>query len=435
MSLLILLIPSLVLAAPSPPHKPWLSGRTSLFPRSSVLERTIATCPAGGSFSCHGSGSGSCCYESPGGLILQTQFWDTNPVVGPANSWGLHGLWPDNCDGTFTENCDSSRDYTNIGTLLSNAGQTTVLNYMNTFWQSNDESGEAFWEHEWSTHGTCYSTLNPSCYANYKTGDEAVDFFVRTVELFSTLQTYTWLAAAGITPGSSTYTLSALNAAVKSKFGQNPLFSCSGSTISAVEYFFNLQGSIPEGTFSAVAPVGSSNCPSSGITYPVKSGAKSTATPILRSSTPVGTVTTSKGSSTATKTTTASSGGGTGTSTIGSGVKGTINVSYNGGTTGCVISAGTWSVQTCATFTTGTGSSSGTLTLKSSKGLCQISGGELTCSSSVSTGTNFVIANGVISVSGSSSFSANAVPSGTDQETIFTGSGGSSSIGLSWVSS
>lgn len=37
--------------------------------------------------------SGSCCLESPGGLLLQTQFWDASPAVGPADSWGIHGLW------------------------------------------------------------------------------------------------------------------------------------------------------------------------------------------------------------------------------------------------------------------------------------------------------------------------------------------------------
>ena len=72
---------------------------------------------------------------------------------------------------------------------------------MNTYWVSNDESPEAFWEHEWATHGTCYSTLQPECFANYKEGDEvslrtsqtwksclllfkAVIFFARAVSLF-----------------------------------------------------------------------------------------------------------------------------------------------------------------------------------------------------------------------------------------------------------
>lgn len=34
-----------------------------------------------------------CCFNSPGGSLLQTQFWDTDPATGPEDSWTLHGLW------------------------------------------------------------------------------------------------------------------------------------------------------------------------------------------------------------------------------------------------------------------------------------------------------------------------------------------------------
>jgi len=141
--------------------------------------------------SCHGSSTNTCCYNSPGGLFQQVQFWDTNPATGPSSSWTIHGLWPNNCDGTYSEDCDESRAYTNITQLLKAAGQTSVLSYMQTYWVSDDESNEAFWDHEWETHGTCISTLKPSCYTDYTPGEEAVDFFTRVVSLFQTLPTYT----------------------------------------------------------------------------------------------------------------------------------------------------------------------------------------------------------------------------------------------------
>ncbi len=100
-------------------------------------------------------------------------------------------MWPDHCDGTFDANCDPARAYTNITQLLEAAGQTSVLDYMQTCWVSDDESNEAFWDHEWETHGTCISTLEPSCYTNYTPGEEAVDFFTTVVSLFKTLPTYT----------------------------------------------------------------------------------------------------------------------------------------------------------------------------------------------------------------------------------------------------
>ena len=34
-----------------------------------------------------------CCFNYPGGELLQTQFWDTDPATGPANHWTVHGLW------------------------------------------------------------------------------------------------------------------------------------------------------------------------------------------------------------------------------------------------------------------------------------------------------------------------------------------------------
>lgn len=43
----------------------------------------------------------SCCVETFGGLLLQTQFWDTytgfesEGQLLPPNTWTIHGLWPD----------------------------------------------------------------------------------------------------------------------------------------------------------------------------------------------------------------------------------------------------------------------------------------------------------------------------------------------------
>lgn len=56
------------------------------------------SCPIDGPLSCHNNtpvvGDGSCCFVSPGGRILLTQFWDRHAHVGGSeDSWTLHGLW------------------------------------------------------------------------------------------------------------------------------------------------------------------------------------------------------------------------------------------------------------------------------------------------------------------------------------------------------
>lgn len=53
------------------------------------------SCPADGEFSCQNSTQveDTCCFNAPGGLILLTEFWDTDPVTGPEDSWTIHGLW------------------------------------------------------------------------------------------------------------------------------------------------------------------------------------------------------------------------------------------------------------------------------------------------------------------------------------------------------
>lgn len=61
-----------------------------------ALAGTPKACPitASSPVSCQSSGTAaSCCFESPGGQLLQTQFWDTDPATGPTTSWTIHGLW------------------------------------------------------------------------------------------------------------------------------------------------------------------------------------------------------------------------------------------------------------------------------------------------------------------------------------------------------
>ncbi|KAG1754932.1 ribonuclease T2 [Suillus paluster] len=239
-------------------------------------------CGTSGPISCQNTNApiNTCCYETPGlattfpnqsqGLILQTQVWDTDVAGSPTDSWTIHGLWPDN----YIEKCDPSRDYTNITGLLNSQGATSTLDYMQQYWLNDDGTDEEFWEHEWATHGTCYSTLNVDCLpSNSPVGAEAVAFFGTVVELFKTLPTYDWLADAGITPSSSeTYTLSSLQSALKAASGFTPALGCSSHKLSSISWYFNLKGSVIDGDFIPIDTPKRSSCPSRGIKYLPKEG-------------------------------------------------------------------------------------------------------------------------------------------------------------------
>lgn len=50
-----------------------------------------------------------------------------------------------------------------------------------------------------------------------------------------------------------------MNAALKAGAGVTPALHCSGSTVSAIYWFFNLEGSIVDGTFEPIGSLSSSS--------------------------------------------------------------------------------------------------------------------------------------------------------------------------------
>lgn len=69
-------------------------GALALAASLTGVSASLKTCSNNNTLSCHSSSkAGTCCYNYPGGALLQTQFWDTDPVTGPTDSWTIHGLW------------------------------------------------------------------------------------------------------------------------------------------------------------------------------------------------------------------------------------------------------------------------------------------------------------------------------------------------------
>lgn len=202
----------------------------------------------------------TCCSPTPGGLVLATQFWDTYTGlenVGqflPENSWTIHGLWPDNCDGSYPGYCDFSRQYgakpaqtevtgpnnvtilptvwnannNSVLAVLKKFGRYDLIDYMNGFWVNQGVSNNIFWGHEFSKHATCTSTFDIACYGpDYVEGQEVVDFVLAAIRAFKFYPSYSILASAGIIPSNTTtYSLAQLNNAFLAQTGSLPYFGC-----------------------------------------------------------------------------------------------------------------------------------------------------------------------------------------------------------------
>jgi ribonuclease T2 len=249
---------------------------------------------------------------------------------------------------------------------------------MRTYWKDYQGNDGNFWEHEWSKHGTCISTLDMKCYTNYVPQQEVVDFFDTTTEIFKDLPTYETLANANILPlTGKTYTATEIQAPLQAMHGASVILRCKNGALNEVWYHFYVRGSVQTGQFVPAEPNGAtSNCPHTGIRYLPKSG------------TPAPT-----GSTATTMTTTRNDiPSPTGTPFEG---KGFLEVNCHGERTGCLISGGPWYTSgTCAGFRAQADivevdEEAHFFTLTSYKGPCGFTRGRFECSKSLTTQSIF----------------------------------------------
>ncbi|KAI1821945.1 ribonuclease T2 family protein [Xylaria intraflava] len=202
----------------------------------------------------------TCCAETFGGLILQTQFWDTYTGLEsegqllPENSWTIHGLWPDFCNGSYTQYCDLSRQYdpfpdpnTTTGTpdgtpvpawkgepvykFLDRFQRYDLLAYMKRYWIGWNQPSWNLWAHEFSKHATCFSSFDKECWGPaYVQHEEVIEFYETVITYYKRLPTWRWLAEGGIVPSNRTsYTLSHIQGVLTSRFGKLPYLGCTGA--------------------------------------------------------------------------------------------------------------------------------------------------------------------------------------------------------------
>lgn len=238
------------------------------------------SCPIDIPISCTNSTpiENSCCFELPGGIMLQTQFWDYYPPIGPNDTFTLHGLWPDNCDGTYEQFCDDLLNIKNVtDIILDEFKDENLYKKLQNIWKNFNGRDEDLWLHEYNKHGTCIKTLRPNCYSdkNYIKNENVYDFFNISVNLYEKYPTFEFLAEAGIVPSlDQTYTRDEIDKALLSKFGGNKVyFKCNKyQALQEIWYFHHVRGSVKQENFQQIPSMMNTNCPAEGIKFIPKNG-------------------------------------------------------------------------------------------------------------------------------------------------------------------
>ncbi|SCU93685.1 LAME_0F04654g1_1 [Lachancea meyersii CBS 8951] len=269
---------------------------------------SLASCPSNLPLTCsnHTVIDDTCCFEFPGGIMLQTQFWDYSPPrgmesgpwndelekhLGPNTSFTNHGLWPDNCDGGYQQFCDNSRQIDDVYNLLRSKQFNQdgleiqgkdLLDEMSKLWKSNTGDDESLWIHEFNKHATCIKTLRPQCYARWSgtNGAESAedynkkavyDYYRIAMKLYQSLDTFKALEEHGIVPSAiKSYSRDEISQALSSAFQDKKVFfKCDRRRgLNEIWYYHLLKGSLLGEDFRAVDALGAySNCPQDGIMF------------------------------------------------------------------------------------------------------------------------------------------------------------------------
>ncbi|RKP27695.1 ribonuclease T2-like protein, partial [Syncephalis pseudoplumigaleata] len=183
-----------------------------------------------------------CCIPEYGLFALTLQW---NQKVGAADTFTIHGLWPDGCNGERAPSggCDSGRQYKNVGNIIKSRNGT-LYEELNKYWPSDASPNNVFWcvTHEWGKHGTCVSTLNPRCYGSgYTPNQDMLDYFTDTLALRSQYDVYGAFVKGGLKPGDKA-SADQFSAAANKAFGRGITLRCDGGRLSEVMLYFTVSG-------------------------------------------------------------------------------------------------------------------------------------------------------------------------------------------------
>ncbi|CCD25031.1 ribonuclease T2 NDAI_0E02140 [Naumovozyma dairenensis CBS 421] len=248
-----------------------------------------------------------CCFEYPGGIFLQSQFWNYKPrkrgmnetqlieQLGPLDSFTVHGLWPDDCFGSYEQFCDSKLFIDDVYHLLKGFGAgegQKLLNKLELLWKSNNGDHESLWIHEFNKHGSCIRNIRPECYerwdhdgdgstkVNFRGQSQSLyakkgvfDYFNITFNLFEKINTFEFLEKHDIIPSvENRYSKSQIEKALKNEFQNRDVFiNCdSNNVLNEVWYYHLLNGTILNKDFipiDSIRRLQFSKCKEEGIKF------------------------------------------------------------------------------------------------------------------------------------------------------------------------
>eukprot|EP00879_Flechtneria_rotunda_P012346 GHRR01012893.1.p1 GENE.GHRR01012893.1~~GHRR01012893.1.p1 ORF type:complete len:321 (+),score=91.96 GHRR01012893.1:250-1212(+) len=124
----------------------------------------------------------------------------------------VHGLWPQRRDGTWPEFCDPDSQ-------LSVDDIWDLLPDLEKAWPSWSSDDEAFWNHEWTRHGTCAKKLVGGQHS----------FFKAVLDLHEKLNVQAALESAGIMPSNKElYPVQDIKNAIEAEYEVMPHITCDG---------------------------------------------------------------------------------------------------------------------------------------------------------------------------------------------------------------
>ncbi|KAG9151975.1 hypothetical protein Leryth_002229 [Lithospermum erythrorhizon] len=138
------------------------------------------------------------------------------PTTGkPAADFGIHGLWPNNNDGSYPSNCDADNPY-------DQSKVSDLISRMQQEWPTlacPSGTGSSFWSHEWDKHGTCSESIL-----------DQHSYFASALSLKNQLNILQVLGNAGIRPDGKSYSLSSIKTAIQNGIGYGPWIECNTDT-------------------------------------------------------------------------------------------------------------------------------------------------------------------------------------------------------------